>query len=312
MSNLLKIKAYAKLNLCLHVDGKLNEDFHAIRTVICPISLHDNLEVVISESSKNEVILNTKFSEELLNHHEQGLLEEIKKPSKNFVLEVCMKFLEEFNNKKQYQIKINLEKNIPLQAGLGGGTADVAAMLLLLCKHFAFDLTNEALSKRVFSLAASIGSDVVAQMQNQITYAYSKGEKFLSPKIDQDYYDFLAGLKLLIIKPKLCSDTGLAYKKLNKTKLDKLIDNSLIDAFFKVTDFSMWENDFQEVLINEHKELKEINDFLYKNGALKVLLAGSGSSIVGVFYNKQEFLNCKNLAESDLEASFIQGGSFKF
>ncbi len=288
MSSLLKIKANirarAKLNLCLHVDGKLGGGYHAIRSVICPIDLCDNLEVSISKSlNANKVMLNTSFSKKLLSHHDNVILEEVRSSKDNFVLQIINKFLEKFKI-SPHEIIVNLEKNIPMQAGLGGGTADAGAVLNLLCEYFEVDSS----SKDVLDLAASVGSDVVAQMQNALVYAYSKGEKSIPLKIDSAYVDFLRTLNLLIVKPKSGSNTKFAYQSLKKETINSLFENELSKSFFSQKDFSNWKNDFEEVLLEEYAEIKAIFDTLETLGARKIILAGSGSSVVGIFKSKLE------------------------
>ncbi len=133
-----KLKSFAKINLYLHITGKKGR-FHLLDTLVVLLGLSD--EITIKKSQKNKIILNSKFTENV--------------PEENNIITKILKKLEQdFKIKDKFEIY--LKKNIPISAGLGGGSSNGAAVLEFLNKHYNLNLTKEYLKE----IAHKIGADI--------------------------------------------------------------------------------------------------------------------------------------------------------
>ena len=157
MSVLYHEKAYAKVNLGLRVLQKREDGYHPLKTIFHKIDLFDEIEIEISESKK--LIVNISGNESYINN---GL---------DLMEKACICFYE--NTNITFKANIVIKKNIPFQAGLGGGSSDAATILLTLNKHFNNILNNERIQK----IALSIGSDVpFFTSKNDAAFAQGRGE----------------------------------------------------------------------------------------------------------------------------------------
>ena len=123
--NKLTDRAYAKINLFLEVVGKRPDGYHELETIFHQIDLYDNISIAISKTKKNES--NISLSCPKLDIF----------PEQNIAYKAAKLFCEKFNVKDH--INITIEKNIPVGAGLGGGSSDAAAVLRLLADHYLQD-----------------------------------------------------------------------------------------------------------------------------------------------------------------------------
>lgn len=246
--------AYAKINLFLDVTGIREDGFHNIKSVMHTISLSDRLtfEVVPSE----EICIE-------LSHNSSAL----ENDQDNLVYKSALKYLSEFHAKTK--VLINLEKNIPIGAGLGGGSADAAATLRGLNRIF-----NLATEEQLFKMAAEIGSDVPFCLVGGIALCEGRGE-IISP-INEDPELFIA---VAIGESRV--STPEAYRSLDE-KFEYCFagrdDNNCNNKYFY--------NIFEE--ITNFSEITEIKENMKKNGAEVTLMSGSGPSVFGIFKNKEE------------------------
>ena len=150
----MKYKAYAKINLRLNVLGKNEFNYHNLSMLNAKISLADELEII--ESTKNEV----EYSVDSLNSLENDIC-----------LNVLNELIDEFKIKKRYHIYI--KKNIPLGAGLGGGSSDVACIINAISELNKLNLTIEEKIK----IGIKYGADVPYCLVNDISLVEGIGEK---------------------------------------------------------------------------------------------------------------------------------------
>ena len=155
----IKVKAPAKINLTLEVLNKREDGFHDIRSIMQTVSLYDYLTFSVDETEGIQIELS-------------GNSEEIPYDEKNLIYKAALKYLEkaEISN-----VKINcfLEKNIPVEAGLAGGSTDAAATLFALNRLYDNKLSQE----EIMSLCAEIGSDVPFCYRGGCAICTSRGEK---------------------------------------------------------------------------------------------------------------------------------------
>ena len=251
-----KCKAYAKINLFLNVFNKTKDNLHNLKSLVCFIDLYD--EIIISESKK--------------------FLIKIKGPFKSFVkkreniIEKTFIIFSKFSGLKT-NYKILLNKKIPVAAGLGGGSADAAAILQGL------NLLNKKKIKRkdLFKLAMEIGSDVPACLYNKNVFFSGYGQILSkAPKIPP--------VSVLLINP--CKE--LSTKKVfNIYKKNKLIKKSN----FIYKNFFLWileqNNDLQKFAEKFVPEIKEMIKFLSSSkNCFFSKMTGSGPTVFGLFRKK--------------------------
>lgn len=243
----------AKINLGLQITKKLPNGYHSINTCFYPIPVHDVLEFI--ESKK------TSFSS-------SGL--DIPGDARNNLVMKAYQLL-----KKDFQlppIDIHLIKQIPIGAGLGGGSSDAAWMLKALNEYFQLFLDDSFLE----SYAEQLGSDCPFFISNKAALATGTGT-------DLRPFDLaLTGLWMVLIYPEIHISTPEAYAgtQPRETEVD------LTDVL-KSKDFDRWrnelKNDFEASVFQKQPILYKIKQDLYEYGASYAAMSGSGSSIYGIF-----------------------------
>jgi len=256
--NQIYIKARAKINLTLEILNKREDNYHNLKSVFQKINLYD--EIYIYKIDSNDFILDTNIN---------GL--DVKD---NIIYKAYVELKEKFNISG---VKVILNKRIPMQAGLAGGSTDCASFILGMNKLFNLNLDEE----EIIALGKSLGADVVPCLYNKAVVAEGIGE--IITKIDTNFKYYL-----VLIKPQLSCNTGEMFKKLDERAQILTIDNSqnvvkaLENNNIELLSNNLY-NTFEEVL-----DLKSIKDELIKNKALGALLTGSGSCVYGMFKNKQD------------------------
>ncbi len=250
----LKIKAPAKINLGLNIIEKRNDGYHNIETVFYPIRLYDELEIIKSE----------RFYFKCSNSN--------LRIDKNNSIIKAKKILEKETG-INFNCRITLKKNIPIGAGLGGGSSDAASILKALDKLYELKITISKLEQ----LAADIGSDVPFFIKANPCFAAKKGEEMKKINLSLPF-------PILIVNPGIHISTKWAYQNINPKKPDR----SLLSIFNKCqNDFELLrklvKNDFEKIVFNKFPVVKEIKKQLYKEGAMFALMTGSGSTVFGVF-----------------------------
>lgn len=251
----MKIRSNAKINLGLSVLRKRNDGFHDIESLFLPISWYDEIE--IREDKK------LNFSTEGVSI--DGGLEN----------NLCLKAY--LLMKQQYSIppvNIHLNKQVPIGAGLGGGSSNAAFTLKALNDLFELKLSEEKLEK----LADQLGSDCSFFIQNKPALVTGKGE------LINTAIDFNLSAHCVVVYPKLHISTQKAYR-LVKPKVKPL---SIKDAI--QLPMEQWQNkvinDFEAPLLECYSELREVKQSLKEMGASFVSMSGSGSSFFAFFAQK--------------------------
>ena len=251
-----KCKAYAKINLFLNVFNKTKDNLHNLKSLVCFIDLYD--EIIISENNK--------------------FLIKIKGPFKSFVkkreniIEKTFIIFSKFSGLKT-NYKILLNKKIPVAAGLGGGSADAAAILQGL------NLLNKKKIKKkdLFKLAMEIGSDVPACLYNKNVFFSGYGQILSkAPKIPP--------VSVLLINPSKELSTKKVFNIYKKKKLMK-------KSNFIYKNFFLWileqNNDLQKYAEKFVPEIKEMIKFLSSSkNCFFSKMTGSGPTVFGLFRKK--------------------------
>lgn len=256
---MIEIKSYAKINLTLDVIERLEDGYHRIESIKQQVGLHD--EVVIEPCEALKIVCN---------HPDIAAKE-------NLVYKTALLLKNEYNVPEG--AKITVRKNIPLAAGLAGGSSNAAAALIGLNKLWNLELDSEELSK----LAAEIGMDVPFSVAGGSCFAEGKGTKL--KKIE------LPEMDILLINPGFEVSTRTAYQSLDLTKTGKVLaTRKLLELENKspAEIAKLMHNDFEIPLLSKHSALKEIKNDLMENNALNAIVSGSGPTMFGLFENRKD------------------------
>jgi len=245
-----------KINLGLHILSKREDGFHNIETAFYPIdALSDVLEIIPNNQS------HTTFQQKGIGIEQSSEL--------NLVEKAYLLLKQDFNLPF---VDIFLHKNIPVGAGLGGGSSDAAFTLKLLNKLFNLCLNEEQLIR----YASVLGSDCPFFVKNSPAIGTNRGEKLKPFSITQ-----LSGKHIVIVKPNRNISTADAYKNCKPAPKDI----SLVEILSQP--LSDWKNtlvnDFEKTLFPVYPELKTIKESLYQQGAVYASVSGSGSALFGIF-----------------------------
>lgn len=259
----IKIKTPAKLNLTLEIVNKREDGFHNIKSIMQTIDLHDYLTISIEEGIKQNILLTGNSTE--IPYNEKNL---VYKSTEIFFKYINTKNPEYLENKK-YNVSINIEKNIPISAGLAGGSTNGAGTIYGLNKLFNNILTDSELH----NLCATLGSDLNVCLKGGCLLATSRGE-IIQPVQYRDY-------DVSLIKPlNLGISAKEAYTKysLLKSKPKTTYTENMIDALAENKDISPFlYNDLELAVFNDYTELQAIKKLYPKS-----IMSGSGSTYFSI------------------------------
>ena len=250
----IEINSNCKINFGLNIIKKRTDGFHDIETVFYPIHLADRLTFKISES-KSFTTNNERLNSE----------------GTNLVLKAIELLEKRFNS--VFNVAITLEKNIPIGAGLGGGSSNAAVALVSVAELFKLEISKEELAK----LALQLGSDVPFFLKPLPCFAASRGEDLTPISFDIEY-------PILLINPGIHIATKWAYQNITPRQPEFSLlnlNNYKMDELPLLKDKVV--NDFEEKCFAAHPKLKDIKENLYNMGAMFALMTGSGSTMFGVF-----------------------------
>ncbi|MBU0628273.1 MAG: 4-(cytidine 5'-diphospho)-2-C-methyl-D-erythritol kinase [Nanoarchaeota archaeon] len=263
----MQLKSYAKINLSLDVLGKREDSFHEINSVMQKIDLYDELSF---EKSK-EVIVNSQFKDDII-------LKAINKVKELFQIEEG--------------ITVSLKKNIPVAAGLAGGSSDAATTLIALNELWNLNLTADSLIK----IAADIGSDIPFFLSGNTCFVAGRGE-IVQPIT-------LPEMNLILVNPGYELSTKQAYSDLDnkhhKTAFSslKLLSNSKnLKGLGNSKNFqSKNSKNTKEIAQNLHNDfihiqkdgVNQIINKLIENGALNASITGKGPTVFGIFETQEK------------------------
>ncbi|MFC5271469.1 4-(cytidine 5'-diphospho)-2-C-methyl-D-erythritol kinase [Adhaeribacter terreus] len=255
----------AKINIGLNVTERRADGFHNLESVFYPVNWCDALEILPSEETEF-----TSSGIEIPGNPESNL---------------CLKAYELL--KIDFEIppvKMHLHKNIPIGAGLGGGSADAAFALKGLNELFELNLTSEQLE----NYARKLGADCAFFIQNKPVYAFNKGDEFEAVKLH------LSGFQIIIVYPEIHITTAEAYGKIKPKPAEIPVKKAVQNAMenWQKTVF----NDFETALFPTYPILPELKKQLYNAGAVYASMTGSGSAVFGIF--KKEIPASLNFPDS--------------
>jgi 4-diphosphocytidyl-2-C-methyl-D-erythritol kinase len=246
----------AKINIGLTIVRKRDDGFHDIETIFYPAGITDALEFVVPQPiSGQDNLTVTGLATDCL-------------PEDNLVL----KAVDLLRTKYEFPfLNIHLHKLIPPGSGLGGGSSDASAMLMLLNRTFKLQIGRQELEE----MALTLGSDCPFFIHGTPVLATGRGELFTPLNC------FLDGYYLIIVRENIHISTRLAYAN-NKPRGKKSGLEELIKAPVEEWKENI-KNDFEEYAFREYPRLESIKEGMYNAGALYSSMSGSGSAIFGIF-----------------------------
>lgn len=245
-----------KINIGLNIVSKRPDGYHNLETVFFPIPLRDNLEF---KEIENEDVPYRLVS---------GGVPIEGKPEDNLIVKVYLDMKAEFNLPA---LELSLYKNIPMGAGLGGGSSDAAAMMKGLNEAYNLQLSTEDMEKRL----AKFGADCPFFVRNKPAYATGIGDELTNCNVS------LKAKFIVLVKPDVFVSTKEAYAHVTP----KLPAIPLAEAI--KLPIETWKeqivNDFEQSVFPFHPELPAIKQTLYDMGAVYASMSGSGSTMYGIF-----------------------------
>lgn len=250
-----------KINLGLFILNKRPDHYHSIETIFYPIHfLQDAIEIISNSTPKDY-------------YHFSGIKMECNEDEN-----LCVKTINLLRQHYKFPaIALYLHKAVPLGAGLGGGSANVASIINLINNKYHLNISEDY--KR--ELASQIGSDCAFFIDPIPSFGEGKGEILSKVEIS------LSGYYLLIVKPPIHISTASAYKNTIPQSGRKTVKELILN-----TEISKWkdvlQNDFETVIFKEYPEIAKIKEVLYQSEAIYAQMSGSGSAVYGIFDSKIE------------------------
>lgn len=256
-------KAYAKINTILDIKGRYPNGYHILDMIMLSIDLCDSLTLTKTDGCDISLFSDKKA---------------LPADSSNLALKAVNIIRKEYNIKTG--VRIDLKKTIPMSAGLAGGSADCAAALTAMTELFGLSISHE----KLFSMGKALGADVPFCLYKAPARAEGIGE-ILSPVPD------MPPCCILLAKPRVSMPTPEAFKKFDAVKDAEHPDiNSMIKNMEKGDLKAICQsmgNVLEPVTIKKHPVVGALKNEMTAMGALGALMSGSGTSVFGIFENRE-------------------------
>ena len=261
----MRLRALAKINLGLDVLRKREDGYHELRMIMQTINMYDQLDIEISKTPGIKITTNLPF---------------IPVNESNLVYKAAKLLMDEFQ--VEQGITVDLQKFIPVAAGMAGGSSDAAAAMIGVNRLFGLGLSEEELMKR----AVKVGADVPYCVMRGTALAEGIGEKLTRlPRVPHCY--------VLVGKPGVNVSTKTAYENLKLD--DPAVVHPDIDGMVTAVRngdldgmISRMGNVFEPGIISKYPVIQEIKDLMESNGARKAMMSGSGPTVFGIFDDKEK------------------------
>ena len=252
----------AKINLGLNITSKREDGYHNLETIFYPVPLTDALEVkLMHDDFPSDEPCDLKITGNAVDCDEKN----------NLVVKAYTLLAQDF---KLPRVHTHLVKRIPMQAGLGGGSADGAFMIRLLDERFRLNMGIAEMER----YASRLGSDCAFFITTEPSFATGRGEVLEPVNIAEHN---LQGYYIAIVKPAIAVSTREAFKQIicrQPKHCCRDIVRQPVETWKTVL-----TNDFEEPAFKQHPELADIKQRLYDLGAVYAQMSGSGSAFFGLF-----------------------------
>lgn len=256
----MEIVSFAKINLYLEILGKRPDGYHELITLMCCIDLADTLRLQFDTPANRITCAHPQVPED----------------DSNLALKAAGHFFHATGT--EGHIDISIEKNIPVGAGLGGGSSNAAAVLQALNRHHQYPLSAAALMET----ARKIGADVPFFIEGRPALATGIGDRLSAcPR--------LPDLPVVLIYPGTPVSTADVYRKLNfgLTKTQKINTKSIFRHIREKNLAGLLYNDLEAAAFEINPEIAAAKSALMEKGADAALMTGSGSAVFGIFPDRK-------------------------
>ena len=259
----MRLRALAKINLGLDVVGKRDDGYHEVRMIMQTIQMYDVLE--IEKKKEPGIVLTTNIPY-------------VPTDERNLVYKAAKMLMDEFDIKEG--LTMNLEKFIPVAAGMAGGSSDAAAAFVGVNRLFGLGLSEEELMKR----AVKVGADVPYCVMRGTALAEGIGEKLTAlPPMPK--------CPVLVAKPSVAVSTKFVYENLHLENdpphpdIDRLLED------IRKKDLQSTAQDMGNILetvtVAHYPEIASLKEIMKEHGALNALMSGSGPTVFGLFEDEK-------------------------
>ena len=280
--NSIKLKSRAKINLSIDVLGKRQDGYHLVEMIMQTIDLYDLIE--INEKDNDQITI-------------KSTSDEIPLDCNNLVYKAANLIKKTFNINKG--VEIHIKKNIPVAAGMAGGSSNAAAVLVGLNKLWNLNLSNQQLEK----IGLKLGADVPFCINGGAVLASGIGEELTPIK------GLTKDVCILVCKPDLFVSTKEVYECIDSKDIDKRPNNKFLIECLKNEDTrQLAENMFnvlEGVTMDKHPVIQQIKDIMTNNRALGAMMSGSGPTVFGLYENREDAVKCKAILEKQFKQTFV-------
>lgn len=280
--NCIELKSRAKINLSIDVLGQRDDGYHLVEMIMQTIDLYDIIKIKSIEDE--DIIIKTNS-------------EHIPSDSSNIVYKAAKLIKQEFNIDES--IEIYIEKNIPIAAGMAGGSGNAAAVLVGLNKLWNLNLSESTLKE----LGLKLGADVPFCIDGATSLAENIGEKLTKIKgLSKDIF-------ILVCKPDIFVSTKDVYEAIDNTVIEKRPNNKLLIQLLEENNTELLSKNMYNVLETVTKEkypiIQQIEDIMIENNALGAMMSGSGPTVFGLYNNKDDAQKCKEILRQNFKQIYI-------
>ena len=280
--NSITLKSRAKINLSIDVLGKRQDGYHLVEMIMQTIDLYDLIE--INEKDNDQITI-------------KSTSDEIPLDCNNLVYKAANLIKKTFNINKG--VEIHIKKNIPVAAGMAGGSSNAAAVLVGLNKLWNLNLINQQLEK----IGLKLGADVPFCINGGAVLASGIGEELTPIK------GLTKDVCILVCKPDLFVSTKEVYECIDSKDIDKRPNNKfLIECLKNEETRQLAENMFnvlEGVTMDKHPVIQQIKDIMTNNRALGAMMSGSGPTVFGLYENREDAVKCKAILEKQFKQTFV-------
>ena len=277
----MRIKAYAKINIALDVVGKREDGYHLLKMIMQTVDLYDVIEIIKISSDDIKLICNKPY---------------VPTDERNLAYKAANLFKQTYNINEG--VSINLIKNIPVSAGMAGGSTDAAAVLKLMNRLFNINATDEEL--RILGL--KLGADVPYCINGGTALCEGIGEKITQLKPFKDKI-------VVIVKPPFGVSTKEVYKAFD---LSKVIYHPRVDEIIKAMNnddihfvANNMKNLLENVTLRKHRVISNIKEEFRSLDAIGTMMSGSGPTVFALFDDMLKAQKCYDEMKKKYKDVFI-------
>lgn len=280
----MRLRSYGKINLFLNIVGKREDNYHNIETLIQRVDLMDEIDLHVDKDYKG-IKINISCNKE-----------EVPTDNRNLCYKACMWFMEKYN--LQGSVNIHINKNIPISAGLAGGTSNGAEVIKALNCIYDLNISLKELSYESIVL----GADFPYCITGGTVLCEEIGDKLKSIK------PFINNV-IVIVKPDFGFNTKDVYENFNLENIKYNINKEEIIKFLNTDNFygvcKNISNTLEYSSVKGMDVIKNIKKDLNRLGAINSSMSGSGSSVYGIFDNLYVAQKCYDYFKENYKEVYI-------